>query len=89
MIFRIIVFFLVLYGSATAQQGNGYTPGPGNPSKLYSFTSYGGVCNDSTDDTTAFNALLTTVYNAGGGTIFIPATCLISGAVVFPNNFGQ
>jgi hypothetical protein len=45
------------------------------------------ICNDSTDDTAAFNALLTTVYNAGGGTIFVNGTCLISSAeITLPNN---
>jgi hypothetical protein len=46
----------------------------------------GAACNDTTDDTGAFNSLLSTVYNAGGGTIYVKGTCLISGAVVFPND---
>lgn len=51
----------------------------------------GAKCNDpgngtGTDDTTAFNALLSTVNTAGGGRILIAAGCLIAGNVVFPNN---
>src|SRR5690242_21940845 len=46
--------------------------------QVYNTKSYGLACNDSTDDTAALQALLQTVYNAGGGTIFVPAgsTCL-------------
>jgi hypothetical protein len=44
-------------------------------------------CDGSTDDTAALNALDTTVYNAGGGTIVFPSgTCLIAGHVTLPNN---
>lgn len=46
----------------------------------------GAVCDGATDDTNAFNGLISTVYNAGGGTIYVRGTCLILGAVVFPND---
>jgi hypothetical protein len=54
-----------------------YTFGPG---------LNGAVCNSSTDDTTAFNALLATVNTAGGGTIQVTGRCLIQGDIVYPNN---
>ena len=44
----------------------------------------GAACNDATDDTAAFQALVNTVGSAGGGTIRVTGTCLISGQVVFP-----
>ena len=46
----------------------------------------GAACDDSTDDTSAFNTLLSALYTAGGGTVKIQGTCLISGQVTLPNN---
>lgn len=57
--------------------------------QVYDFKNYGGVCDDSTDDSTAFSAMLTTAYNAGGGTILLPGMCLINSVVTFPNNAGS
>lgn len=53
---------------------------------LYNATSNAMVCDDSTDDTTAFNSLLATVNTAGGGTIYLSGMCKIAGAVVLPND---
>lgn len=64
--------------AATATALTGY--------KTYVSTSNGMVCDNSTDDTTAFNALLSTVNTAGGGTIFLNGICKITGAVVLPND---
>lgn len=57
----------------------------------YNVMSYGLKCDGTTDDTSALNTLLTTVYNAGGGQIFFPTAtnpngCLISGQIVLPND---
>lgn len=38
----------------------------------YNFLSYGGVADGVTDNSTALNALITTVTAAGGGTIYFP-----------------
>lgn len=47
------------------------------------------ACDDTTDDTTAFNTLLSTVNTAGGGTILVGGTCLISSAAIsLPNSGG-
>lgn len=46
----------------------------------------GMACDGTTDDTTAFNALLSTVYTAGGGTIHVSGTCLLSGQINLPND---
>ena len=46
-------------------------------------------CDDTTDDTAAFNSLLSTVYTARGGTIVMPqgSFCLMNSAeVTFPNS---
>jgi hypothetical protein len=56
---------------------------------LYHSSVYGMACNDSTDDTSAFNSLLGTVNTAGGGTIYLDGMCLIAGAVVFPTSSGS
>lgn len=45
----------------------------------------GMLCN-GTDDTSAFNTLLGTVYAAGGGVIKVNGTCRISGQITIPNN---
>ena len=42
----------------------------------------GAVCNDSTDDTTAFASLLSSVGTAGGGTIEIIGKCLFNSATL-------
>lgn len=79
----------LLLGLSPAQAqsiGGGIDNGPSGISVTYVATANGMVCNDSTDDTTAFNALLTTVSNVGGGTIEVNGICKIAGAVVFPNN---
>jgi hypothetical protein len=66
--------------------------GPIAPSSVngaYDYCSASGMhCDDATDDTSAFNALLLTVYNQGGGTIIgTPGkTSLISGQITLPNN---
>lgn len=57
----------------------------GTPMEYISVAN-GMKCDDSTDDTTAFNAILTKAYNAGGGMIMIVGTCLIDGQVILPNN---
>jgi hypothetical protein len=44
------------------------------------------LCTGVDDDTEVFNALLATVNTAGGGTIYIKGTCVITGPVVFPND---
>lgn len=51
----------------------------------------GAVCNNSTDDTTAFNAALATLKNQGGGTLVVPAgkQCLIAAQVTLPNDGGS
>ena len=54
--------------------------------EVYNAKTYGLACDGSTDDTAAFNALLATVYAAGGGTIFIPSTARINGQVLMPND---
>jgi hypothetical protein len=72
----------------------GYTPadaalfGPGPDHQVYNARAYGMACNGTTDDTTAFNALLLTIMPAGvgGGTIWLPGMCRINGAVVLPND---
>jgi hypothetical protein len=44
-------------------------------------------CDGVTDDTTALQTLLTEIYNAWGGTIFVnQGTCLIAGQIILPNN---
>lgn len=48
----------------------------------------GAACDDTTDDTSAFNTLLSTVNTAGGGTIRVEGTCLISGQITLPNDSG-
>jgi hypothetical protein len=45
-----------------------------------------GVCNGVTDDTAALNAAIVDLYDAGGGTLVIDGTVLISGAVLLPND---
>ena len=62
--------------------GGGTMPG------VYGFSAgvNGAVCDDSTDDTSALNTLLTTVSTAGGGTIAVYGTCLISGQINIPND---
>ncbi|MFI5461061.1 MAG: hypothetical protein ACHRXM_37110, partial [Isosphaerales bacterium] len=54
--------------------------------QVYNAKAYGLTCDGSADDTSAFNALLATVYAAGGGTIWLPGICRINGAVLFPND---
>ena len=47
------------------------------------------ACNDSTDDTSAFSTLLSTVNSAGGGTIYLDGMCLLNSAeVTFPVSNG-
>ncbi len=56
---------------------------------VWNYCSYPGMhCDDATDDTAAFNALLQAVYNAGGGEILgTPGkTSLILGQITIPNN---
>lgn len=67
-----------------------FTSGSGGGSSIWYFQagSNSATCNDTTDDTSAFNALLGTVYTAGGGTISVNGTCLISGQITIPNNAG-
>src|SRR5438105_5550901 len=51
-------------------------------------TTYGALCDGTTDDTTAMTNALQGLYNQGGGTLMIPAgkTCLIAGQITLPNN---
>ena len=59
-----------------------------NGGAVYNAMANGFACDDSTDDTSAFNTLLGVLYTNGGGTIQFPPGkfCLISGQVVFPKN---
>lgn len=90
-------------GSACGSGGSG-TPGtPAGTVQVYKTSStFGGtnnwvfeagvngaVCDDATDDTSAFNTLLSTVNTAGGGIITIYGTCLFSGQVTLPNSGGS
>jgi hypothetical protein len=47
----------------------------------------GAACNGTSDDTAILNAALTTVSNAGGGTVVVPAGvfCKIAGQITLPN----
>ena len=72
-----------LGNSAAVAIVNGFADGGG---QVYNAKAYGLTCNGSVDDTTAFNALLTTVYAAGGGTIWLPGIARINGAVLLPND---
>jgi hypothetical protein len=49
-------------------------------------SEYGMACDGSTDDTAAFNAALTALYNSGGGTLILSSICLINGQITLPNN---
>lgn len=90
----IFALLFVWMAGATAQTPNFGAPGvpnspyipAGSPSYLFAPGYNGAACNDATDDTTAFNNLLTTLFNAGGGTIIVQGTCLIAGTVLFPND---
>lgn len=88
--FAAALFLLsVASASATTTTNPAYTGVGGEFAGLtFYFESgvNGAACDDVTDDTNAFNALLTTVYNAGGGEIKVIGTCLIDGAVLLPNN---
>jgi hypothetical protein len=46
-------------------------------------------CAGTGDDTSAFTAALTKLYNDGGGTLFVKGTCVINGDVLFPNSGGS
>jgi len=56
----------------------------GNP--FYYAKQNGLACDGITDDTAALNALLVTVNNAGGGTIFMNGMALILGQITLPND---
>jgi len=75
-------------GLVTAQSQVSITGGGSDPSTQYLFQagSNGAACNDSTDDTSAFNSLLSAIQTAGGGTVVVSGTCLISGQINIPNN---
>lgn len=49
-------------------------------------TANGMACDGTTDDTSALNALLTVVSNAGGGTVTFPSLAKISGQIVLPTS---
>lgn len=69
----------------------GNVPGGGGSAstRVWNALSNGLACDGVTDDTAAFRTLLTTVYNAGGGTIMFPAVSLILGQVTVPGNAGS
>ncbi len=56
--------------------------------QVYNAKAYGMVCNGTTDDTSAFNALLAMIIpnGVGGGIIWLPGMCRINGAILFPND---
>ena len=76
------------WANSAAAGVNGVPISPSSVFKNYNFATgvNGAVCNDSTDDTSALNTLLSSIYTAGGGQITVTGTCLISGAVLLPNN---
>ena len=54
--------------------------------------SKGAKCDDTTDDSTALEAAISAVSNAGGGIVLIPPSangCLIDSAVTFPTTGGS
>ena len=57
----------------------------GSGGLMWVATQNGLKCDNATDDTSALNALLTTVYNAGGGTILLPSMAYCAGQVLIPN----
>ena len=71
---------------AGAACGTGGGGGSGASVYLFQAGSNGAACNGSTDDTSALNTLLGTVNTAGGGTIQVAGTCLISGQITLPNS---
>jgi hypothetical protein len=75
---------------AATTAANMITGNPIAPSVIsgntYDFCENGGACNDSTDDTAAFNTLLSVLYSNGGGQIFIPKKVLMTGQITLPNS---
>ncbi len=51
---------------------------------VYIATNHGLACDQVTDDTAAFNALLALVSAAGGGSIYLPRLALINGQITMP-----
>lgn len=52
-----------------------------NTTNQINILSYGAVCDDSTDDTTALSNALSALVTAGGGTLLIPGICKITGQI--------
>jgi len=90
---------------AACGSGSGGSPGtPAGTVQVYkNSTTFGGtgtwifaagingaVCDDATDDTAAFVALLATVNTAGGGKIQVEGKCLMNSAqIALPNSGGS
>lgn len=83
--YPLLILILLLPRLSYAQFGNcpfGNTCGSGN---VTSVTSYGAVCNGTTDDSVAINAALVA---GAGGTVMLPQnkTCMIADTIYIPAN---
>jgi len=82
--------FIRLYGNSTSGLLACLTSSGGSCLPTVDITAAGAVCDDVADDTAVINSVLTTLFNAGGGTLTVPTgkTCRVNGQITLPNTGG-
>jgi len=53
---------------------------------IYSVKSYGAKCDNVTDDTTAINNTIIAVNASGGGIVYFPDNCMVTGTIALLSN---
>jgi hypothetical protein len=82
----------VYLNASTASAGSGLSSGGGTGGFVLTFSQAGLVSGDATDNTAALNTALTSIFNAGGGTLQCdqPGTYLFNSAQIqIPNDGGS
>lgn len=67
-------------------QGNPGPAGPSGEGNIYSVLDYGGVGDDSTDDTLAVQAAIDAAHDAGGGSVYLPGRFRVTDTINLYDN---
>lgn len=82
----LLGIFLLIFQQGKAQTGLATPALPTIPNKTFSIKDFGGVGDDQTDNTQAFQNTINAAEAAGGGKVVIPSGVYLCGPIRFTSN---